>query len=204
MGWNINMLIAVAAGFSRWSLDGNRFGSFRPGVPKPFFFELWAKSNTYCNRIDKMQMELGAIRWHEPVQGDVRCSEVVTTWSLSWLVVWVYWNRFPSLKKKKKILLRIWKYIHSEIQNIESSQWVLCGSKAPVRIWLTASTGCNNITVWSLSWLAAASITECLDGTNSSADGHEVTPPCRCWGGGGNTRIHYYTLLLHEYQHTKL
>lgn len=60
-----------------------------------------------------------------------------------------------------------------------------------------ADVGCN-IAVWSLSWLADASITECLDEMNSSADGHEVTPLCRCWrvGNAYNPNTHHYFCTL--------
>lgn len=79
----------------------------------------------------------------------------------------------------------------------------LCGSKPPVGIWLVASVGCNNITVWSPSWLAAASITECLDGTKSAADGHEVTPLCRCLRGWEHVR-HTHTCAFPPLLHVRI
>lgn len=75
---------------------------------------------------------------------------------------------------------------------------MLC-SKPSFGTGLVVSVGRNNITVWSLTWLAAAFITECLDGTNSSTDGHEVTPLCRCWQGGNMYRVGTHT---HTYIHT--
>lgn len=85
------------------------------------------------------------------------------------------------------------------MQKREPSGRVLRCSKPSFGICLVVSVGYNNITVWSLTWLAAAFITECLDGTNSSTDGHEVTPLCRCWQGGNMYRVGTHT---HTYIHT--
>lgn len=117
-----------------------------------------------------------------------RCSEVLIgvsvnmpEWNFESFVRFKWCYKAPSWKTK------VGKYIGEEDGKMNPSRRVLCVSKAPPGVCPVMSAGCNNITVRSLSWLAAAFITECLD---SSADGHDITPACRCWQGGNANGAH--------------